>query len=84
MAVSRRRLLQSVSLSGAGTAAAQQPRPAGTLDPVRSLSAAYGVDLNQERLRIIQPLLVRRYAQLQALRDFDIDDGVAPIRGMPD
>jgi hypothetical protein len=82
MAVSRRRFLHSVSLTGVGVAAAQQPRPAAALDPLRNVSAAYGIDLNEDRLRILQPVLARRFTQLRTLRDFDIDDAVAPTRGV--
>jgi hypothetical protein len=82
MAGSRRRFLHSVSLAGVGVAAAQQPRPAAALDPLRNVSAAYGIDLNEDRLRILQPVLARRFTQLRALRDFDIDDAVAPTRGV--
>jgi hypothetical protein len=82
MAVSRRRLLHAVSLTGAGVAAAQPPQPAAVLDPLRNASAAYGIDLNEDRLRILEPVLVRRFTQLRTLRDFEIDDAVAPTRGV--
>jgi len=35
-------------------------------------------------LRIVQPVLESRLPQLQALRDFPLDDAVAPTQGILD
>lgn len=83
MTVSRRRLLRSVSLAGAGGAAAQQQaQPATTLDGLRNVAAAHGIDLDDGRPRVLQPVVDRRLAQLRALRDFEIDDAIAPTQGI--
>lgn len=84
MAVSRRRLLQSASLTGAGAAAAQQPGPAGTLDALRNVAAAHGIDLTGGRIERIQAAVHRRLSQLKALREFEIGGEVAPTPGILD
>jgi hypothetical protein len=68
MTASRRRLLQSLPLSLVA-AQAQEPAP----HPIPHV-----ITLSDERLRILKPVLERRQAQLKALRDFDIDDSIAP------
>jgi hypothetical protein len=78
MAVSRRRLIQSLALTagcceGAG--------PALSLDALRQVSAFQGTNLSDDRLRVLKPVLERRLADLRALRDFEIDDSVAPVHG---
>jgi hypothetical protein len=40
--------------------------------------------LSDDRLRVIAPVLKNRLARLQALRDFEVDDSVAPTQGIPD
>ena len=62
--------------------AAAQQAPSITPDDLRSISAAHGLRLDGDRARLLQPVLDRRLAQLQALRDFDIEDGVAPTPGI--
>lgn len=71
----------SVAVAGAGSAAAQRA-PSITPDAVANISAAHGIKLTEDRVRVLQPVLDRRLAQLQALRDFDIEDGVAPTQGI--
>ena len=84
MAVSRRRLLQSVALtSGCGTAA-EAAESTTSLDALRSVSTAHGTNFTDDRLRVVVPVLEGRRPQLQALRDFAIDDTVAPVQGILD
>ncbi|MEP7365131.1 MAG: hypothetical protein ABI972_17900 [Acidobacteriota bacterium] len=66
MPIPRRRLLQTIATA----AALSPPAPAQTPS---SLSA--------ERVARLEPILKIRRTQLQALRDFEIDDLIAPIRG---
>ena len=84
MTVSRRRLLQSVALAGGYSTAAEGSESAITLDVLRSVSAAHGTNLSDDRLRVVKPVLERRSPQLRALRDFEIDDAVAPTQGILD
>ena len=82
MTVSRRRLFQSLALSGAYSGAASGAEPAITMDVLRSVSAAHGTNLSDERLRVVKPVLEHRLPQLRALRDFEVDDAVAPTQGI--
>ena len=82
MTVSRRRLFQSLALAGvSGADAAEDSIP---LDVIRDVSAAHGANLSDDRLRVLKPVLESRRAQLQALRDFPLDDAVAPTQGILD
>lgn len=74
MPVPRRRLLQSLA-----TAAALGPTAPAQQSPPQPPPAS--VPLTPERLRLLEPLLSRRRAQLQPLRDFELDDAIAPLRG---
>jgi hypothetical protein len=82
MTVSRRRLFQSLALTGGYNTVAGGAEPAITLEVLRSVSAAHGSNLTDDRLRIVEPVLEHRLTQLRALRDFEIDDGVAPTQGI--
>jgi hypothetical protein len=82
--VSRRRLFQSLALTSACGTAATGAETAITLDVLRNVSAANGINLTDDRLRVIQPVLEHGLAQLRALRDFEIDDSVAPTQGILD
>jgi hypothetical protein len=82
MAVSRRKLFQSLALTGGFGALADGAEPALTLEFLRNVSAAHGAGLSDDRLLAVKPVLEHRVAQLQALRDFAIDDGVAPTQGI--
>jgi hypothetical protein len=84
MTVSRRRLLQSLALAGGSSTAAEGAEPTITLDALRNVSVAHGTNLSDERLRVIKPVLENRLPQLRALRDFEIDDAVAPTQGILD
>ncbi len=41
-------------------------------------AGAQVIKLSDERMRVLRPILERREAQLQALRDFSIDDSISP------
>jgi hypothetical protein len=84
MTVSRRRLLQSFALTGGYSKAAERAETTNALDVLRNVSAAHGANLSDDRLRVVQPVLERRLPQLRALRDFEIDDTVAPTQGILD
>jgi hypothetical protein len=60
-------LFQSVALT-AGCAAA------ATSDELRHVAAAHGLNLSDERLGVLLPVLERRQAQLRKLREFELDD----------
>ena len=74
MAVSRRRLLQAAALAG-GSATAP-------VDALRNVAEAHGSNLSDDRLRIVKPVLEQRQAQIRALREFEVDDSIAPTQGI--
>jgi len=76
--------LQSLALAGGGSSAVEGAEPAVTLDVLRNVSAAHGTNLSDDRLRVVKPVLERFLPQLRALRDFEIDDSVAPTQGILD
>ena len=83
MIINRRRILQTLAIGGASgglSASGQEPEP--SVDAPRSVATAHGVQLSDERLRVLRPVLDRRQQQLQALRDFAIGDNVAPTQGI--
>jgi hypothetical protein len=82
MAVSRRRLVQSLALTGACNRLVEGAEPPITVEVLRNVSAAHGSNLTDDRLKVIAPVLESRLARLQALRDFEVDDGVAPTQGI--
>ena len=84
MTVSRRRLFQSLALTGGYGTAAGEAEPAITLDVLRNVSATHGASLSDDRLRVVKPVLEHRLPQLRALRDFEIDEAVAPTQGILD
>ena len=84
MTVSRRRLFQSLALTAGYGTAAEGAEPAITLDVLRNVSAAHGTNLSDDRLRVVKPVLEHRLSQLRALRDFEVDDTVAPTQGILD
>jgi|SRR5271154_6145234 len=77
--VSRRRLLQSAALTAGYATAAETGL---TLEALRDVSAAHGANLSDDRLRVLKPVLENHLPQLRALRDFEIDDTVAPTQGI--
>lgn len=84
MRVNRRRLLQSVAAglgtAGSGRSAAGEPAdgPPPDLAAVRSIATAHGLHLTDDRLQRMQTVLPHRQANLQAVREFPIEDAVAP------
>ena len=84
MAVSRRRLFQSLALTAGYGAGVEAAAPAIALDVLRNASAALGTTLSDDRLRVLQPVLENRLPQLRTLRDFEVDDAVAPTQGILD
>ena len=81
MTISRRRIFQSLALVGGPSTAEEGQEPVEGLDALRHVSAANGINLSDERLRVVKPVLEHRKVQVQALRDFDVDDSVAPTQG---
>ena len=84
MTVSRRRLFQSLALTAGCSAAAEGAEPAITLDVLRDVSAVHGTNLSDDRLRVVKPVIEHLLPQLRALRDFEVDDAVAPTQGILD
>jgi hypothetical protein len=82
MTVSRRRLFQSVALAAGNSVAVQAAESEITLEALRNVSVAHGTNLSDDRLRVVKPVLENRLAQVRALREFEIDDSVAPTHGI--
>jgi hypothetical protein len=80
MTVNRRRLMRSIALGSGGALAQGQPS-APPIDALRSVAAAHGMRLDDLRLRGLQPVLQRRSAQIQSVRDFPVDDTIEPHNG---
>lgn len=79
---SRRRMLQALSLAAAHGAAGCGEKPAAEsgLSPeaLRGIACAHGVALTDERLEVIRPVVEEQLARLEAVRAFDLDEGVEP------
>jgi len=84
MAINRRRLIQSLALTGACNRLVEGAEPPITAEVLRNVSAAHGSNLSDHRLRLLAPVLQNRLARLQVLRDFEVDDDVAPTQGILD
>lgn len=84
MAVSRRQLVQSLALTGAYASSVEAAAPPITVDVLRNVSAVHGSNLSDDRLRVVAPVIKNRLAKLQVLRDFEVDDSVAPTQGILD
>jgi hypothetical protein len=82
MTVSRRRLFQSLALTGGFSAAGEGPEPELTVEVLRNVSAVHGTNLSDERLQDVKPVLEHRLPQVRALRDFEVDDTIAPTQGI--
>ena len=82
MAVSRRLIVQSLVLTGACKRRVERAEPPTTEEVLRNVSGAHGIHLSSDRLRGVAPVLKSRLARLQVLRDFELDDGVAPRHGI--
>ena len=84
MAINRRRLIQTFALTGACNNLVRGAEPTISVEVLRNVSAVHGSNLSDDRLQIVAPVLKSRVARLQALRDFEVEDGVAPTRGILD
>jgi hypothetical protein len=82
MAVSRRRLFKGVALTAAFGLPAKGADPALTLEVLRDVSTMNGTDLNDDRLRILKPVLEQRQPQFQRLRAYQPADTIAPTAGI--
>jgi hypothetical protein len=82
MAVSRRRLFKTVALTTAFGPPAKGADPVISLEVLRSVSIMNGTNLNDDRLRILKPVLEQRQGQLQGLRAFQPADTIAPTPGI--
>jgi hypothetical protein len=82
MAVSRRRLFKTVALTAAFGAPAKGANPALSLEVLRNVSTFNGTNLNDDRLRVLKPVLEQRQRQLQGLRAFQPADTIAPTPGI--
>jgi hypothetical protein len=54
------------------------------VDVLRNVSAAHGSNLSDDRLQVLAPVLKSRAARVQTLRNFEVDDSVAPTPGILD
>ena len=80
--VSRRRLVQTLALTGATNSIVEAAEPSVNVEALRSASEMSGSRLSDERLRVVAPVLKNRLARLQTLRDFEVDDAIAPRHGV--
>jgi len=55
---------------------------AAKADDLRTVALAHGFSFGEERTRVLAPVLAQRGKQVQALRDFVIDDRIGPTAGM--
>ena len=84
MTVSRRRLVQALALGGAHNTVVGAAESTITVEALRNVSTVNGTNLSDDRLRVVAPVLKNRAARIQALRDFELDDSVAPAAGILD
>ena len=84
MAVSRRQLVQSLALTGACNRLVKGAEFPITVEILHNASVAHGSNLSGDRLRVVAPVIRNRLARIQTLRDFEIDDSVAPTQRILD
>jgi hypothetical protein len=82
--INRRRMFQSLALTAGCGGAAEGAESSPSLEVLRNVSAFHGTNLSDDRLRILKPVLERRQADLQALREFAFDDATTPTEGILD
>ena len=82
MTVSRRRIFRSIALSSGTCAVGQGQAVDASSEALRQVAVAHGVNLSDDRLRIIKPVFANRKLQLQTLRDIEVSDAVAPTQGI--
>jgi hypothetical protein len=51
---------------------------------LRGVTAVHGTNLSDDRLRVIKAVVEQRLSELSAIRDFEVDDSIAPTRGILD
>ena len=83
MTENRRHLLQYFALTAAYSPLATAQDPATTIEALRQVSTAHGVNLTDARLLVLKPVLEQRKVQLRVLRDFQIDDSITPTHLLP-
>lgn len=74
-------MLKTFGLAGAFYRPSAAQDSAVTTDALRSVSNFHGTNLPDDRLQVVKPVLERRSSQVRALRDFELDDSVAPVPG---
>jgi hypothetical protein len=84
MTVSRRKLFGALAFTAGCGPAVEAAESGIPLDVLRNVAWAHGIDLSDDRLRVIKPVLEHRQAQLRALREFEAGDTVAPAQGVLD
>jgi len=77
MPTTRRRMLPAMGL--AAIAPAQMQESSLTPQALHGAAQLRGEPLAADRLRVLQPVLDRRRAQLKPLRDFVVGDAISPI-----
>jgi hypothetical protein len=82
MEVSRRQLFGCLALTAGCNTVVKGAEPATSLDALRTVSAANGINLSDDRLRVLKPVLEQRLTQLHVLRDFAVGDAIAPTQGI--
>jgi NADH:ubiquinone oxidoreductase subunit E len=79
--LSRRRLLQTLSLVATQGTLARSPTDQErnfSIEVLRNVSTMHGSRLTDERLEAIKPALERQFTQLEAVRRFGLDERVEP------
>jgi hypothetical protein len=82
-AMNRRWILQSLAAGVSGgalaegqTAPAVAPDAAPGIEALRNVAAAHGLELDEQRLQVMQKVLPHRQANLKAVREFEVGDEV--------
>jgi hypothetical protein len=82
MTIARRRLLQALALAGVPPAEIDAQATTLSVEALRNASLLHGIQLSDQRLEVVKPVVERRLAQLKALRDFAVEDAVGPTEGI--
>ena len=84
MKLSRRQAIRSVALGVGASAPLPGADTAVSLGALRSASSLNGVALDDQQLRVVQPVIEQRRPQIERLRAFEVGDLVAPTEGILD
>jgi hypothetical protein len=78
--ITRRRTLRALTLVAAGGAACRKSDPDSglSIEALHNVSKVHGSRLTGERLEEIRPSIEQQLARLEAVRGFDLDEGVEP------